>query len=230
MQQRRTGCVLRTHSSSKLPTSPDPCDCHCLTPIVFVYRLEERLDSTKESLSVEIASVGTSAVTASANSAGQAALEEQLAALDQKFSDANTAQASWLEQQLAKTSQDAAAKISAVELGVQTALLEGEGKAMDAVAQLERSLASTAASIEDTVAGVDERISIMEEGMEAGIGDRCDDLQGELDQFSAIVLAMKGGQDAARDKLVSLSLSFVSTKPANMTSRPAQIGCALCAT
>lgn len=176
-----------------------------------MYRLEERLESTKESLSAKIASVGTSAANASADAAGQAVLEEQLTALDQKFSDANAAQASWLEQQLAKTSQDAAAQISAVQLDVQTALLEGEDKTVAAVAQLERSLASTAASVEDAVAGVDERIATMEEGMEAGIGDRCDDLQGELDQFSAIVLAMKGGQDSTRDKLVRPS--FASCYP-----------------
>ena len=193
-------------------------------------RLEERLDSTTESLSAEIATVGVSTATASADSAGQAALEEQLAALDRKFSDANAAQASWLEQQLAQSSRGAAAQISAVELSIQTALLEAEGKTVDAVAKLERSLASTAAGMEETIAGVDERIATMEEGMEAGIGDRCDELQNELDQFSAIVLAMKGGQDATRDKLVRLAPSACCVLPFcrhTPVSHSDQNGCAL---
>jgi hypothetical protein len=193
--------------------------------------------------------VGSSAASASAESAGQEALGEQLAALDQKLSAANAAQASWLEQQLAQVSADTSAKISEVELSAQTLALEAEGKAMDAVsatvstavAEFERSIETAAAGMEEGVAGVrlpsnslhacrckhhahaahacsagcprtdlgavgwlqvDERITIMEEGMEAGIGERCDDIQGELDQFSSIVLAMKGGQDATRDKLV----------------------------
>ena len=55
-------------------------------------------------------------------------------------------------------------------------------------------------------------------------------MQGELDQFSAIVLAMKSGQDATRDKLVRLSLFFVNTTAAYTSSRPAQIDCAPSAT
>lgn len=142
-----------------------------------------------------------------------------MAALDRKFSEANEAQAAWLERQLVQSSQDASVQISAVELNVQAALLDGEGKAMDAVTKLETSLASTAAGIkqnvaglQENVAGVDERISVMEEGMEAGIGDRCDELQEGLDQCSAIILAMKGGQDQTRDKLVLSTLLLLYTQ------------------
>ena len=150
--------ALRLLSATQLKSH---VHCCCVSRPVTL-RLEERLGSTKESLSAEIASVGSSAASASAESAGQEALGEQLAALDQKLSAANAAQASWLEQQLAQVSADTSAKISEVELSAQTLALEAEGKAMDAVsatvstavAELERSIETAAAGMEEGVAGV----------------------------------------------------------------------------
>lgn len=133
-----------------------------------------RLHHSIEQLEERLEGAQVSAVTASADSVGQEALQAQLLAVDEKFTAASTATAAWLEEQLASVT----ASISNVELSVQITALDVESKALDAadaavstaVSGLQARIAQTESGLEASVSEVDERIIMVEEGMDAGIG------------------------------------------------------------
>ena len=227
-------------------------------------QLDSRLDSAREALMTEVQLVSSSAASASAASADSSALDAmqaQLAEVDRKFSEANQAQATWLEEQLTQAAVESSTavrpqrrsfsrlmphprdthdagcpvwQVAAAEQTAQRAAIDAEGKVGHplSVAEFWRLLWSVATNrerwaqalsavtaavegFEDTMNVVEDRITFMEESMEAGIGDRCEGdpatqasvlfnlltacawrigIESEVQSISSIVLAMKSGQ------------------------------------
>ena len=186
-------------------------------------QLDSRLDSAREALMTEVQLVSSSAASASASSADSSALDAmqaQLAEVDRKFSEANQAQATWLEEQLTQAAVESSTavrpqrrcfsrlmphprdthdtgcpgwQVAAAEQTAQRAAIDAEGKVRHPLSVAEfwlllwsvatnrerwaQALSAVTAAVEgfeDTMNVVEDRITFMEESMEAGIGDRCE--------------------------------------------------------